>query len=575
MIRGEVWGGFFGVDFGCRKCSVGLGNKVGWVGEFEGGVDRWGGSRGVLGGCRVCDVGYDGWCGCLFRKPYCMLRFSVFDDNGKASEWPLVHAHMLGPEHFGVPSKIRFEDGEIVCQAAGGRPAALALLYDAGGAGRLILQTCLLPDSERPYVLSHELARHRIKTFLAKCEEWQMFELALDHPAIVKWEEARQLFTKGLTAKDAVAMDRFGRESLEKAIESTELLARAHAEVLLHRRFATRPASATTLGVRISAERGPEPFSQLLTKEFDVVYVPLNWRELEPNEGEFNFGPTDRWLTWAKKQKRPVVAGPLLDFSPGVLPEWMNVWKHDYDTCRDMVYDHIERMVMRYGNVVSIWSIAAGVNTNDHFQFTPEQMLDITRMANLNVRQKLRRARTMVEIVQPFGEHVGRNKDSLPPMNYVDRVIQEGIRVDCFGLQMAFGGGAAGLPTRDLMQFSNMLDRFFLLEVPLLLTRVGVPSAAVEDSSGGVSKDGYWHKPWSPSMQSEWLKRALHIAMSKPHVESFFWAELFDHANADIPYIGLADSEIREKMVLKQAVTMRRRMRKPLGQLKQPSELEV
>lgn len=290
-----------------------------------------------------------------------MLRFAVFDDQGPAKSWALVNAHLLGPDDVAAPGDIRFERGEIICRKRGTQAVALALQYDAGPAGVLVLQTCLLPDSDRPYVLSHELARHRIKTFLAKCEEWQMFDLSADHPAMKSWEEARQLFTLGLNDADPVAQDRYGRESLARAIDATERLALAHAEVLLHRRYATKPASATTLGVRISPRKPPEAAAELLAKEFDLLYVPLIWRDLEVAEGQYDWAPVDRWMQWAHKNGRPVVAGPLLDFSARALPRWMYVWQHDYDTCRDMAYDHIEKVVNRYRNAVSIWSIAAGV----------------------------------------------------------------------------------------------------------------------------------------------------------------------------------------------------------------------
>jgi len=495
-----------------------------------------------------------------------MLRFAVFDEKGPASHWPLVHAHLLGPDDIGAPGDISFEDGEIVVRKPGNKAVALALQYDAGKAGKLVLQTCLLPETDTPYVLSHELARHRIKTFLVKCEEWQMFELSHDHPAMQLWEEARQLFTRGLNAKDPVAMDRGGRRSLEKGIEATERLAMAHAEVLLHRRYATRPASQTTLGVRIAPRRSPEVYTKLLSREFDLIYVPLNWRDLEPSESAYDWGPVDRWMTWAQKNGVPVIAGPLVDFSARALPDWIYVWQHDYDTTRDLVYDHVERLVNRYRNVVSMWSIAAGLNTNENFRFTPDQMLDLTRMASLLVRQSPRRGRAMIEIMQPFGEHVGRNPDSLPPLTYLERVVQEGIRVDCYGLQLAFGG-AAGLPARDLMQVSNMLDRFFLLELPLLVTRIGVPS------EGGDGETGYWSRPWSPQAQSSWAGRAFAITMSKPHVESFFWAELTDGDDVDIPHAGALDEQGREKPVLKRLIEMRRRLRKPIGPMRQPNPI--
>ncbi len=530
-----------------------------------------------------------------------MLRFAVFDEKGPARQWPVRHASLLGPDDVGVRGEIAFADGQIICDKKSANAAALSLMYDAGAAGRLVLQTCLLPDNRRPYVLSHELARHRIKTFLAKCEEWQMFELSTDHPAMRLWEEARQLFTLGLNDKDPVAMDRYGRQSLEHAIEATERLAMAHAEVLLHRRYISKPASNTTMGVRVNPRQNPDQFASILNREFDLIYLPLKWKDLAPTEGNYDWAPFDRWVTWAQKNGRPIVAGPLVDFSPGSAPAWMQVWKHDYDACRDLAYNHASTIFARYQSYVSIWSIAAGLNVNADFQFTPPQMLDLTRMSNLLVKQTggVRRGRTMIEIVQPFGEHVSQGNESVPPLTYIDMLTQEGIRVDCYGIQLAFGEGA-GLPTRDLMQFSHMLDRFFLLEMPLVITRIGVPSGlpspsvfdpeaqtrrgrgvggegdqSTADSEEQSASSGYWQEPWSADVQQRWVAKVFGLAMSKPHVESFFWSELCDHAGMDIPHSGALDATGQPKPALKRMIEMRRRLRKPLGPLKLPGKVTV
>jgi len=512
-----------------------------------------------------------------------MLRFAVFDEQGPAREWPLRRAYLLGPDDVGVRGDIRFEQGQIICDKRSAGAAALGLQYDAGTAGTLILQTCLLPDSKRPYVLSHELARHRIKTFLTKCEEWQMFELSTDHPAMRLWEDARQLFTLGLNDRDPVAMDKYGRQSLERAIEATERLAMAHAEVLLHRRYTAKPASNTTLGVRINPQLPPEPYAATLSKEFDLLYLPLSWKDLAPAEGTYNWEPIDRWVTWAHRNSRPVVAGPLINFLPDSIPPWMAVWKHDYDTTRDLLYDHLTRVIARYHSYISVWSIAAGLNVNADFQFTPAQMLDLTRMVNLLVKQaqSTRRGRTMIEIVQPFGEHVSQGNESVPPLTYIDMLVQEGIRVDCYGLQIAFGAGA-GLPARDLMHVSHMLDRFFLLELPLLITRIGVPSSGPKGERGNpqagvapVDTSGFWQEPWSPDVQQRWLGKAFGMALSKPHVESFFWAELCDHPTSDIPHAGLMSDPSHQKPAFKRLIEMRRRLRKPLGPLKLPGKVSV
>ena len=95
-----------------------------------------------------------------------MLRFAVYDDDGPASEHALVNAHLLGREDAVTPGKVKFRKGQIVCQKQGSQSTALCLQHDAGKAGTLMLQTCLLPDREEPYGLTIELARARIKAFI-------------------------------------------------------------------------------------------------------------------------------------------------------------------------------------------------------------------------------------------------------------------------------------------------------------------------------------------------------------------------------------------------------------------------
>ncbi|MCA9297236.1 MAG: endo-1,4-beta-xylanase [Phycisphaerales bacterium] len=458
---------------------------------------------------------------------------------------------------------VTFAKGVIECRKRGGDAAGLSLQYDAGSMGVLVLQTCLLPDREKPYLLSLELARHRIKFFIAKSEEWQMFDLSSNHPAMKLWEDARRLFTKAWTAVDPVKADTLARQSLNHAIDATERLALAHAEILLHRRFATRAASSSTLGVRIWPDRDAQPLRDLVDSEFDVVALPLNWRRLEVEEGKYNWDSVDRWMQWAQSKKKPIVAGPLIDFSRHAVPDWSYVWQHDYDTCRDLVYDHVERVVQRYSGAVGMWNLAAGLNTQDNFAFTPEQMLDLVRMTSLLVKQHRRGARTMVDIVQPFGEHCGAAKDSLHPLTFLDRMIQEGIHVDAIGVRILCGGTAPGQASRDLMQFSSMLDRFFPYEKPILISALGAPSEPVGDGTGGS-----WHTGWDAERQDAWVSRLFAVCLSKPFVESLFWCDLYDHPESELSHGAIVADTGRLKSAGNRLIKIRRRFRRPLGELK-------
>lgn len=493
-----------------------------------------------------------------------MLRFAVNEDDGPAKTWPLINAHLLGRDDQPVQGKIAVKDGRILCKHAGSASTALCLQHDAGPTGRLMLQTCLLPDRKKPYRLTVELARFRIKLFLTKSEEWQMFDLNPNHPAMRHWEQARQLLTDSFTATDPARAERSARESLNQAITASERLAMAHAEILLHRRFASRPASSATLGVRVWPGRDGGQLRELIASNFDVVVLPLSWRELEVEEGRYDWGPADGWMEWAKDAGKPIIAGPLIDFSKHALPEWMYVWQHDYDTCRDLVYDHMCRVVERYRGVVGMWNLASGLNTNDNFEFDEGQMLDLARTASLLVRQSRKGARTMIELREPFAEHCASRRSSMAPLAFVDRLVHEGVKFDALGVQLLFGERGDGRASRDLMQFSSMLDRFHLTEVPIIVSAMGVPSEPVDPDGG------WWHGAWSEDLQSRWVGRAFAIAMSKPFVESIFWADLYDHGDALLPHTGLIDERGKPKPAFARLVGARRRLKKPLGALKLP-----
>jgi GH35 family endo-1,4-beta-xylanase len=494
-----------------------------------------------------------------------MLRFAVYDHQGPAADWPLTNAHLVGADDLPQRGEINFERGHIVCRKRGAEATAVCLQYEAGSVGSLMLQTCLLPDREKPYVLSIELARHRIKMFIAKSEEWQMFDLSAEHPAMKSWEDARKLLTEAWTAEDPIKADRSARQSLGLAIEATERLAMAHAEILLHRRFGSKAASSSTLGVRVWPGRDAQPLRDLIGKEFDVLVLPLVWKELEVAEGKYNWDPVDRWMDWAAKQKKPIVAGPLLDFSKRAVPEWVYVFQNDYETCRDMAYDHLEKVVDRYKSIVGMWNIGEGLNNNENFVFTADQMIDLVRMTTLLLRQARKGARAMIELSQPYGEHCAFTPDSVHPLSFVERLVQEGVRLDAVGIQLMFGRRDFGQATRDLMQISSLLDRFYLLEIPILVSAMGVPSETID------VQGGWWTEPWSMDLQAKWISRVFAIALSKPFVETLFWTDLYDHENAELPLAGLISDTGKPKTALAKLIGLRKHLKKPLGPLKLPS----
>ncbi|MEL7473542.1 MAG: endo-1,4-beta-xylanase [Planctomycetota bacterium] len=534
-----------------------------------------------------------------------MLRFVVFDRDGPAQTWPIRHAHLFGADDVPVPGTVRFEGSCVVGERSTSEAAGISLQYrpaevtspDAveaiAGAdpGVITLRTCLLPDRDAPYLLSLELARHRIMLFLNKIEEWELFDLPPEDPVMGLFETARQMFTRALVAQresdghPSMAgfswhADQLARASLTLAIEAGEKLSLRYAADSLAQRASGKtyahaaeqyqlaaneppppdvpiilPSSIGVvmpgrpmLGVTVNPRDFGEPAKKAVGELADFVCMPLRWRDMEPKEGAYAFQPTDRWIEWAvRKAKMPVVAGPVIDFRRSCIPEWLYIWENDYETLRELVYEHVRHIVTRYRRTVRRWTVASGLHVNTNFTFTFDQMMDLTRVCVLMVRKLHPHAKIQLEITQPWGEYYGHNRRSLPPLLYAEMVAQAGVGVDAYALRLQFGQHAAGQSSRDLMALSTLLDRYAaVLEKPLAITAVGAPSAPSRSETDPDLEPGYWRQPWSERSQAAWIDAALSVCAGKPYIHSVCWQDLADAPNAadapEMPHGGLIHS---------------------------------
>jgi hypothetical protein len=529
-----------------------------------------------------------------------MLSFAVFDQSGPATEWPLGAAYLLGPDEIPAHGDIRFEGGVIVCDKPTTDAAALSIQFpvilNGVPLGQLTLRTSLLPDRAEPYLLSLELARHRIMLVLNKLEDWGLFDLPGDDPVIAQLERARAEFTAALVAlchrdrsgptpkpdpASILEADAAARRALALALDASERLAALNASRQLRARLdgslyraAERRAEESSpdrvlpenavknpdgvgvvlpqpahLGCLVDPSNFTPELARIVQSTCDFVSMPMRWLDMEPTEGKYAFQKTDKWIEWAvRTAKLPVHAGPLICFSEICVPEWLYIWEHDYETLRELVYEHIKTLVTRYRRTITRWTVCSGLHVNESFALNLEKMMDLTRMCALLVKKLHPAAKVQIEIDRPWGEYFARNKRSMPPKMYAEMIIQAGIAIDAFALKLQMGQPHLSRTARDLAQFSDLLDRYAELDKPLTITAIGAPSQAITAAPPGrtPSKDaqapvspGTWHLPWSADTQSRWLTQFLGVAAGKPYISSICWQELFDRPGADMPHGGL------------------------------------
>jgi len=501
-----------------------------------------------------------------------MIRFNVYRDGAPVERIDLSGAYVFAQDHIPVRADIAASGSQISCMKRTAASCGLALLWEAGPIGKLLLSTTRLPARDTPYNLNVELARACVMRLLEKREDWGLFDYEDAGTFNDQLEKARHQFIEAIKGDDPAEAAKLADQSLDCALGLGEEMALFHADVFLRRRKQGSGINRVGFGCMIDLLAGAPRYRSRLAEEFDFVSLPIGWKKLAPKERKLQWERPDDWVNWAVGQRRAVHAGPLVSFDAADVPEWLYIWEHDYEALREMIYEHLQQVVRRYERRVRLWRVVSGLNAHNSFNLSFEQIMELTRMSCSVVKRLAPRSLVLIELVLPWGEYYARNQRTIPPLLYADMAVQSGVRFDGFGLQLYLGVPRDGMYVRDLMQVSAMLDEFAGFGVPVHLTGVQVPSSVTGDASaacGGKAspaRAGTWHGPWSPRVQAEWLNAFARVAISKPFVETICWRDLADGKGQYLPHGGLCRSDLRAKPALKELRDFRASLQVSRGQ---------
>jgi hypothetical protein len=498
-----------------------------------------------------------------------MLRFEAYRDGKPAKDIDLAGAYVFGQESIPVRADLVAADGLISCTKRVAGACGLAMMWPTGTAGRFLMSTTRLPERGKPYNLNVELARGQMSRIAQKREEWGLFDYP-DAAALGRdFDRVQRKFIDSMKATDPRQASLLADEALQEGLTLGERVALFHADVFLERRRLAPPAARGSFGCAVDLLSQTEQYQERMRDGFDFLGIPIPWKHIEPKEHAHQFAQVDAWMNWAARTKKAVHAGPLVSFEPANLPEWLYIWEHDYEALRDLIYEHIQRIVQRYEKQVRLWRVVSGINAYNNFDFSFEQLMELTRMSCLLVKKMVPKAVVVIELVHPWGEYYARNQRTIPPLLYADMAVQSGIKFDAFGLQVCMGVPSDGLYVRDLLQVSSLLDEFVALGKPIHVTACQVPSeisADGWDAWGGqadVTQAGLWHNPWNQRLQAEWLQAFFRTSLSKPFVESICWRDLADYEGHYIPHGGLCRSNMEPKLAYKELRNFRASLNPP------------
>lgn len=499
-----------------------------------------------------------------------MLRFILDPKNLADRGVDLQGAYLVGSDGVPLRAEIELAGNELCCAKRVDGPAGISLPWPVNEAGVIMLDTSRLTDREKPYNLAVELTRGRLMRISQKREEWGLFDFDGFEPVAAEIDKARGLFVEALKTDAPADQTRIAERALQTAILSGEQLSHFYAELFLTRRKQAHAFSKRAIGCTVDIAKTSDEYRQALHANFDYAYLPISWCELEPKHQEHNWRTFDVWVEWLTKNRMPIKVGPLVSFRNGQVPDWLSTYEADFEAIRNMIFEHVRRVVERYGNYVHQWDVVSGLHADNVFGFTFEQLMELTRVTASLAKQLAPRAQTIVDIIMPWGEYYARNQRTIPPMLYADMVVQSGVGFDGLGVQFLFGTGGEGGFVRDMLQISEKLERLGTLGKTLHISAVHVPSAPLTKEL--VAAGGCWRKPWNLDVQARWVKEFYTIALSKPFVESVTWRGFVD-SESDDPgpkNVGLLKADLSPKPAFKVVKDLRTELanlhRKPPAQ---------
>lgn len=491
-----------------------------------------------------------------------VYRFTTYKTAQHPGLPDLRGAHLVGADGVPVRGAIKLEKGQVLCETRHQDPVGLSLLWNAQDAGVLQLETTRLPLRNEPYHLHLELARHRLMRISMKREEWGLFDYPGMDEITARIEAARDYFTQALqnTDKPATCAELSDR-ALAGAIQASEEMAAFHAEVFLTRRQQAGAFAKGYLGVTLPPGEIDRLSQNRFSDVFDFVRVPTIWRTIQPKENAVRFEELDQTIQAVTQAKLEVRGGPLLNFGVQFVPDWMYIWDNDADSIMNFARDQITRVAQRYAGPVKSWIVAGGLQGDNVFAFNFEQIIEMTRMAAQAARQAAPKAQLILDLTQPWGEYYARNQQTIPPLLYAEMLLQSGVPIDAFGVQLLFGIDSDGFHVRDLFQVSSLIDRLANLGKPLHVTALAAPSEAPDAAAGGPFAGGTWHGPWSAAAQARWTSEICALLLSKPFVESLCFDLLRDEPHHSLPSGGLWTTEGAPKAAYAKLAELRRKLR--------------
>ncbi len=484
-----------------------------------------------------------------------LMRFLVPDPK-RISAFGLECAYLAAPEGIPWRTWVSWSDNILVCRRDEEDSGQLFVPWLVEGRGEPILSTTCLRERREPYHLPVELARGVLNRVRNQLEAWKTSGMQISEVVQDLLKQATSHFIRSAVSQDdpqAAAAD--AQQAIEFGLNAGDQLTLDYATQLFAVRRRQTPRLGTLFAGNLEALL-PHGVSKTFRTAFNSVLVQPEWSQIEANTGVRHWESFDGRMEWASRKGLKAVVGPLLDLGRRNTPDWLYLWEDDFDALESYILEHVKQTVDRSLGKTHVWLAAARTNTPQSIALSEEQRLRLTVGAVDAIRRLDSKTPIIVSFDQPWGDYMGRGEWDLPPLHFADALVRAELGVSGLGLEINWGYWPGGSPERDLLEVVRLIDRWSLLNLPLIVF-LTIPSSDSPDPQARVAA-----RPVVPQAslqrQQEVVKQLAAVIGSKPWVHGVIWRQVRDAVPHDFPHGGFFDANDRPKPALASLAAFRR-----------------
>ncbi len=459
-----------------------------------------------------------------------------------ASRFPeLRKAYVTGLDR--TPSRLGVElrNDLMTCHRDSNESGRLFVPWPVEGAGTPIVGTATLAERPEPYNLAVELARGKLNEVRNQLAEWRQMGLRTPADLDRTISEAHRAFVRAATSgDDPEGSFAAAQASLAAIWEAGNLLMDTYTGQVLQTRLNTAKLP-TALGCALDGDPKAAPWAASYNAAFNAVRVGSPWKVLAPAEGQYRWDDFDAQLAWARRHKLQVKAGPLLEFRPAALPDWIWLWEGDFDSILGLVVDLVRQAVQRYRGKVPVWNLVHRPASTDFLGLSEEEQIRIAAPRGAGRPPGRPRRAVHHRVRAPVGRMDGLQP---VPARPAPPGRLPGPRRPRPGRHRA--GDRAGVlgPRQPHPRPVRLLEaaRPLLAAEPAFARRAGAPLVVGARPRADPSvrvEASQWPGPVGEMAQANWGAKWISLAVAKPFVRSVTWLQASDAAPHLFPHGGL------------------------------------